>query len=87
MKKPLNLLLSIVALGLLWLAIFYWVTPAQSLPHWLPGYEAGVTQVHVKHGIASLLLALGICAVLWFTTGGKSKKPSAGPDTMPPTAA
>ena len=51
-----------VIVGLLFLvaAVIYFITPAGSLPGFLPGHEAGVTMPHTKHGI--LALALAICA-------------------------
>lgn len=43
-------------------AILYFITPAGSLPGFLPGHEAGVTSPHTKHGI--LALALAACALV-----------------------
>ena len=41
-------------------AVLYFITPAASLPGFLPGHEAGITTPHTKHGI--LALALAVCA-------------------------
>ena len=50
----------LVGLLLLAAAVVYFITPAGALPGILPGYEAGVTTPHTKHGI--LALALAVCA-------------------------
>jgi hypothetical protein len=61
MKLALNLL----GIVLLIIAALYFLVPADQLPSFLPGHEAGVTQVHTKHGIAAaiagiVLLAAGV---------------------------
>ena len=50
----------LVGVLLLAAAVTYFITPAGSLPGFLPGHEAGVTTPHTKHGI--LALALALCA-------------------------
>ena len=54
------------------LAIVYFATPAQSLPHFFPGYESGLDKIHVKHGIALVILAFGAFSVAWFQGGKKN---------------
>ena len=63
-----------IVLGILFvgLAFVYWFTPANSLPSYLPGYESGVTTVHVKHGVASLVVGLALLCLAWFKSGKKS---------------
>jgi hypothetical protein len=58
-----------VLLGLVFaaVAIVYWTMPAGSLPGFLPGFEAGSTLVHVKHGIAAAIVALLCFAFGWYT--------------------
>jgi hypothetical protein len=61
-----------VILGIFFIAIaiMYWTVPPKSLP--LPsflGHENGVSAVHVKHGIASLLLGIGCFVFAWFKSG------------------
>lgn len=68
----------IVALGILAavfvaLAVYYFLTPAGSLLHFMPGYEADVASPHVKHGLAALVLAAGCGLLIWFTSGKKSE--------------
>jgi hypothetical protein len=48
------------------IAIFYWLIPAGSLPEFFPGFEAGSTRVHVKHGIAAAVAAILMYAVGWY---------------------
>ena len=47
--------LIVTSLGviLLVVAAVYFVVPADQLPGFFPGHEAGVTHVHAKHGIAA----------------------------------
>jgi hypothetical protein len=60
--KPIATLLGVV---LLVIAAVYFLVPANQLPGFFPGHEAGVTHVHIKHGIAAgvvgiVLLAAGV---------------------------
>jgi hypothetical protein len=57
-------LCSVLGIAFLVIAGIYFVTPAESLPSFFIGHEAGVTRVHTKHGLVSgaagvLLLAAG----------------------------
>jgi hypothetical protein len=71
-RSALLVALAVLAgIALLALAIVYWAEPAGSLPSWLPGHEAGSGHRHVKHGIASLLVALALFVFAWFQTGEK----------------
>jgi uncharacterized membrane protein YdjX (TVP38/TMEM64 family) len=74
MKKTVVYLLVIVGFAFLALAIYYWATPAGSLPHFFPGYSAGSAHKHLKHGIAAIVLAFAAWIVAWFWSG---KKPAA----------
>ncbi|MDB4991908.1 MAG: hypothetical protein JWL75_153 [Parcubacteria group bacterium] len=60
-----------VVLGLIFIviAIYYWITPAGMLASFVPGFETGVTTVHFKHGLASLILGLGLFVFAWFKSG------------------
>lgn len=66
MNKPVLWIVSLGSLALLAIAIVYFSTPAQQLPHFFPGYDSTLTKTHVKHGIAALLLALAAAAYVWF---------------------
>jgi hypothetical protein len=55
-----------LAAACLILAALYFALPADSLPAWLPGYEAGMTRARVKHGIAAAAAGAVLCFVGWF---------------------
>jgi hypothetical protein len=56
----------ILALILAVVAVVYLVQPAGSLPSFFPGFEAGSTQIHVKHGLASAVAALVAFGIGWW---------------------
>lgn len=60
-----KLVLSVLGIILLIVAAVYFVMPADQLPGFFPGHEAGVTKIHAKHGIVAgvaglVLLAAGV---------------------------
>ena len=60
-----KLLLTLLGVVLLVIAGVYFLMPADQLPGFLPGHEAGVMRVHAKHGIVAgiaglVLLAAGV---------------------------
>jgi hypothetical protein len=59
----------IVGIALIVIAIVYWVEPAESLPSFFPGHQAGSTHHHVKHGIAAFFVGLAALVFAWFKTG------------------
>ena len=63
-----------VILGLAFaaIAVVYWTMPAGSLPSFVPGYEAGATLVHVKHGIAAAAAAVLCFAFGWYAGGSRA---------------
>lgn len=79
MKKILMIVLVLIALGFVGLAVYYWKTPADMLPSFMPGYEKGVSATHLKHGIAALVLAVGAGVLAWFLSGSKSSEPENTP--------
>jgi uncharacterized membrane protein len=72
MKKTLTILAVILGLAFVVLAIFYWMTPADMLPMFMPGYDAAMTTSHIKHGIASLVIGLGLLIYAWFASAKKA---------------
>ena len=72
MNKKLIVWGSIV-LGIIFIAvsIYYFITPAGSLALFVPGFEAGSTHIHVKHAVASLILAIALFILAWFKSGSK----------------
>ena len=74
MNKYLFPLAIIAGIALIALSVQYFTTPANALPHWVPGFDASLTKIHTKHAIAALLLGLASLAYAWFAS-----KPSAEP--------
>jgi hypothetical protein len=59
-----KLILTLLGVVLLVIAAVYFLVPADQLPGFFPGHEAGGTRMHYKHGIVSgvvgvVLLAAG----------------------------
>jgi hypothetical protein len=71
MTKRRALIVPAILLGivLLVVAVVYFAESAKSLPSFFPGHESGSSHVHVKHGIAALVLGLGCFVFAWFQTG------------------
>ena len=73
-----KLVIPAVILGILLIvvAVIYFVTPEHSLPSFFPGHASATdpeaNHHHSKHGIAALIVALGLFAFAWFQTGPKS---------------
>jgi predicted membrane channel-forming protein YqfA (hemolysin III family) len=60
-----KLVLTVLGIVLLIVGAVYFVMPADQLPGFFPGHEAGVTKIHAKHGIVAgvaglVLLAAGV---------------------------
>ncbi|MDX6668244.1 MAG: hypothetical protein QOK04_1624 [Solirubrobacteraceae bacterium] len=74
MTKRRALIVPAILLGivLLVVAVVYFADSASSLPSFFPGHQAGSSHVHVKHGIAALVLGLGCMVFAWFQTGPKA---------------
>ena len=61
----------VLGLSVAAVAIAYWLVPAGSLPSVFPGFEAGSTRVHVKHGLAAAAVAVVLFAIAWYA--GRSR--------------
>ncbi len=72
--SPKILSIGAVVLGIAFvlLAILYWLTPANALPSFIPGYDPALSIIHFKHGLASLLLGLVLFAFAWFKSAKRS---------------
>jgi hypothetical protein len=72
MSKWRVLTIVLVILGVVCIAvgIYYFVTPAGSLPSFFPGHLAGSLHKHVKHGVAALAVGL-LCLLGAWTFSGK----------------
>ena len=62
---------TVLGIVLLGVTVLYWLEPGGSLPAFFPGYVPGSTHVHLKHGIATLILGLALFALAWFRSGPK----------------
>ena len=71
MKKFLTILAVILGLACIVLAIYYWMTPADMLQSFVPGYSAAMTTPHVKHGIAAFVVGLALLIYAWFASAKK----------------
>lgn len=72
-KRLLVPIAVIVAVALIVVAGVYFAEPAKSLPSFFPGHQAGSAHHHTKHGIAALVVALGVFAFAWFATGPRAR--------------
>ena len=62
-----KILLTLLGVVLLVIAGVYFLIPADQLPGFLPGHEAGVMRVHTKHGIVAGVAGLVLLATgVWF---------------------
>jgi hypothetical protein len=62
-----RLILSLLGVVLLVAAAVYFLMPADQLPSFMPGHEAGVTRVHAKHGIVAGVAGVVLLAAGWWT--------------------
>src|SRR5689334_25340849 len=53
-----KLVLTLLGVVLLVVAAVYFLLPADQLPGFFPGHQAGVSRMHTKHGIVSGVLGL-----------------------------
>jgi hypothetical protein len=61
-----KLIVTLLGVILIVVAIVYFVLPADSLPSFVPGYEAGVARMHYKHGLLSGVAGVILLAVSWW---------------------
>ena len=61
------------------IAAIYLLVPADSLPAFFPGHEAGLTRVRLKHGLAAGAAGIILLAVGWFV--GRDERTLAPPST------
>jgi hypothetical protein len=61
-----KLTLSLLGVILLVVAAVYFLMPADQLPSFFPGHEAGVTRMHTKHGIVAGVAGLVLLAAGWW---------------------
>jgi hypothetical protein len=61
-----KLILTLLGVVLLVVAGVYFLLPADQLPSFFPGHEAGVTRMHTKHGIVAGVAGLVLLAAGWW---------------------
>jgi hypothetical protein len=57
-----KLIVTVLGVVLLVVAAVYFLVPADQLPSFFPGHEAGVTRVHAKHGIVAGVIGIVLIA-------------------------
>jgi hypothetical protein len=62
--NPMKLVLTLLGVVLLVVAAVYVLVPADQLPGFFPGHEAGVAKVHMKHGIVA-----GVAGIVLIAAG------------------
>ena len=58
-------LLYLIGLILLAVAAAYLLIPADQLPAWMPGHEAGLMRPRMKHGYAAGVAGIVLFVVAW----------------------
>jgi hypothetical protein len=61
-----KLIVTLLDVVLLVVAGVYFLMPADQLPSFFPGHEAGVTRVHTKHGIVAGVAGLILLGTGWW---------------------
>lgn len=61
--KPILVVLGLVLLAV---AAVYFLVPADQLPNFVPGHEAGLMRVRVKHGVLAAGAGVVLLAIGWF---------------------
>jgi len=57
-----KLILTVLGVVLLIVAGVYFIVPADQLPGFFPGHQAGVAHAHIKHGIVAALVGVVLLA-------------------------
>jgi hypothetical protein len=63
---PMKLVLSLLGVVLLIVAAVYFLMPADQLPSFMPGHEAGVMRVHSKHGVVAGVAGIVLLVAGWW---------------------
>jgi hypothetical protein len=61
-----KLIVTLLGVVLLVIAGVYFLIPADQLPGFFPGHEAGVTHIHTKHGIVAGVIGIVLLAAGMF---------------------
>jgi uncharacterized membrane-anchored protein YitT (DUF2179 family) len=60
-----KLIVTVLGLACVALAVVYFTMPADQLPGFLPGHEAGVMRIHTKHGAVAAAVGIVLLAMGW----------------------
>ena len=52
------------------LAALYWLTPANHLPAFVPGYDAESDKPHLTHAVGMLIIGVTAFLLAWFRSWG-----------------
>jgi hypothetical protein len=67
MKTP-SIIAGLLGIVLIIAAIAYFLTPANSLLPFLPGYDPNLATMHYKHGVGALVVGVALLGYAWFTS-------------------
>ncbi len=56
----------LVGIILIFVAVVYIMIPADQLPSFMPGHQAGLMRVHYKHGALAGALGVALLIIGWF---------------------
>lgn len=62
-----KLICTVLGGALFVVAAVYFLMPANALPSFFPGFDAGLTRMRYKHGIVSAVVGVVALAIGWFT--------------------
>jgi hypothetical protein len=60
----------LIGLFFIGLAALYWLTPADNLPAFVPGYDPQSDRRHFTHGLGMLAIGLTAFALAWSRSWG-----------------
>jgi len=81
-RTILAVILGIIALLFIVVAIIYIITPAESLPSYIPGHIHGSTGHHPLKATGSLVVGIIFAIGAWFALAYKPKPQAAAQDNM-----
>jgi hypothetical protein len=61
-----KMLLTVLGLALIVVAAMYFLMPADALPSFFPGHEAGLARIRVKHGIIAAVAGVVALGAGWW---------------------
>lgn len=70
-RRTLAVVLAVIGIIAIIVGIIYFVSPAHSVPSFLPGHIAGKSYHHVKRAIAGVVVGVVLVVAAWWT--GKKK--------------